>query len=126
MVKTNWVYRKLRDFRAGVESDISYLIRGLARCVWRGLDPFRAYVWSTVAAYNIVVFAGLSRPDIRRRQSARTPSWGRPLIRTLPSSRPDLPRIARWSEMAAQTAPSVVNAAQTSPIKNMRLWRALP
>ena len=43
MVKSNWVYRKLRNFRAGIESDISCLKRafGLARCVWRGLDHFR-------------------------------------------------------------------------------------
>ena len=47
MVKSNWVYRKLRNFRAGIESDIGRLKRayGLARCVWRGLDHFRAYVW---------------------------------------------------------------------------------
>ena len=39
MAKSNWVYRKLRNFRAGIESDISCLKRafGLARCVWRGL-----------------------------------------------------------------------------------------
>ena len=32
MVKSNWVYRKLRNFRAGIESDISCLKRayGLA------------------------------------------------------------------------------------------------
>jgi IS5 family transposase len=35
MVKSNWVYRKLRNFRAGIESDISCLKRayGLARCI---------------------------------------------------------------------------------------------
>jgi hypothetical protein len=32
---------------------------GLARCVWRGLDHFRAYVWSSVVAYNLAVFARL-------------------------------------------------------------------
>ena len=39
MVKSNGVYRKLRNFRAGIESDISCLKRayGLARCIWRGL-----------------------------------------------------------------------------------------
>jgi hypothetical protein len=26
---------------------------GLARCTWRGLDHFKAYVWSSVAAYNL-------------------------------------------------------------------------
>ena len=61
MVKSNWVYRKLRNFRAGIESDISCLKRafGLARCVWRGLDHFRAYVWSSVVAYNLALFARL-------------------------------------------------------------------
>jgi IS5 family transposase len=61
MVKSNWAYRKLRNFRAGIESDISCLKRayGLARCVWRGLDHFRAYVWSSVVAYNLAVFARL-------------------------------------------------------------------
>jgi IS5 family transposase len=61
MVKSNWVYRKLRNFRAGVESDISCLKRayGLARCLWRGLDHFTAYVWSSAVAYNLALFARL-------------------------------------------------------------------
>ena len=61
MVKSNWVYRKLRNFRAGIESDISCLKRayGLARCIWRGLDHFRAYVWSSALAYNLALFARL-------------------------------------------------------------------
>jgi transposase, IS5 family len=61
MVKSNWVYRKLRNFRAGIESDISCLKRayGLARCLWRGLDHFAAYVWSSVFAYNLALFARL-------------------------------------------------------------------
>ena len=61
MVKSNWVYRKLRNFRAGIESDISCLKRayGLGRCLWRGLDHFAAYVWSSVAAYNLALFTRL-------------------------------------------------------------------
>ena len=61
MAKSNWVYRKLRNFRAGIESDISCLKRayGLARCIWRGIDHFRAYVWSSVVAYNLALFARL-------------------------------------------------------------------
>src|SRR6516164_4297439 len=61
MVKSSWVYRKLRNFRAGIESDISCLKRayGLARCTWRGLAHFRAYVWSSVVAYNLALFARL-------------------------------------------------------------------
>jgi IS5 family transposase len=61
MVKSNWVYRKLRNFRAGIESGISCLKRayGLARCLWRGLDHFTAYVWSSAVAYNLALFARL-------------------------------------------------------------------
>jgi IS5 family transposase len=59
MVKSRWVYRRLRNFRAGIEANISCLKRafGLARCTWRGLDHFKAYVWSSVVAYNLALFA---------------------------------------------------------------------
>jgi IS5 family transposase len=62
MVKSRWVYRKLRNFRAGIEANISCLKRafGLARCTWRGLDHFKAYVWSSVVAYNLALFARLA------------------------------------------------------------------
>lgn len=64
MVKSKWVYRKLRNFRAGIEGNISCLKRayGLSRCTWRGLDHFKAYVWSAVAAYNLALFARLNAP----------------------------------------------------------------
>ena len=29
------------------------------RCTWRGLEHFRAYVWSSVVAYNLALFARL-------------------------------------------------------------------
>ncbi|MGB5198282.1 MAG: ISNCY family transposase, partial [Sedimenticolaceae bacterium] len=40
-----WVYRKLRNFRAGIEAGISVMKRayGLGRCTWKGLQHFRAY-----------------------------------------------------------------------------------
>ncbi|MER9657948.1 ISNCY family transposase [Mesorhizobium sp. M0152] len=62
MVKSRWVYRKLRNFRAGIEADISCLKRayGLACCTWRGLTRFKAYVWSSVVAYNLALFARLT------------------------------------------------------------------
>jgi transposase, IS5 family len=62
MVKSRWVYRKLRNFRAGIEAGISCLKRayGLARCTWRGLEHFKAYVWSSVVAYNLALFARLT------------------------------------------------------------------
>jgi IS5 family transposase len=61
MVKSRWVYRKLRNFRAGIEAGISCLKRayGLARCTWRGLAHFKTYVWSSVVAYNLALFARL-------------------------------------------------------------------
>src|SRR5438477_10718281 len=57
MVKSRWVYRKLRNFRAGIEAGISCLKRayGLARCTWRGLDHFKTYIWSAVVAHNLVL-----------------------------------------------------------------------
>jgi IS5 family transposase len=59
MVKSAWVYRRLRNFRAGIEAGISCLKRayGAARCTWRGLDHFKAYIWSAVVAHNLVLFA---------------------------------------------------------------------
>jgi len=61
MVRSKWVYRKLRNFRAGIEAGISCLKRtyGLARCTWRGLEHFKAYVWSSIVAYNLVLFTRL-------------------------------------------------------------------
>lgn len=61
MVKNRWTYRRLRNFRAGIEAGISCLKRayGLARCTWKGLQHFHAYVWSAVVAYNLGLFARL-------------------------------------------------------------------
>lgn len=61
MVKSNWVYKKLRNFRAGVEGNISCLKRryGLSRCTWRGLEKFKAYIWSSTVAYNLMLLARL-------------------------------------------------------------------
>jgi IS5 family transposase len=59
MVKSTWVYRKLRDFRAGIEGNISCLKRhfGLERCSWTGWRRFKAYAWGSVVAYNLVLLA---------------------------------------------------------------------
>ena len=61
MTKSSWVYRKLRNFRAGIEAGISCFKRayGGGRCTWRGLDRFKAYVWAAVVAHNLVLFARL-------------------------------------------------------------------
>jgi IS5 family transposase len=61
MVRSKWVSRKLRNFRAGIEAGISCLKRayGLARCTWRGLEHFKGYVRSSVVAHNLVLFTRL-------------------------------------------------------------------
>lgn len=62
MAKSPWVYRKLRNFRAGIEAGISCLKRvyGLGRCNWKGLAHFKAYVWSSVVAHNLALFSRLA------------------------------------------------------------------
>ena len=59
MAKSNWVYRRLRNFRAGIEANISTLKRsyGMKRCNWSGWEGFKAYMWSTIVAYNLNVLA---------------------------------------------------------------------
>ena len=61
MARSLWVYRKLRNFRAGIEAGISCLKRayGLGRCSWKGLSHFKAYVWSSVVAHNLALFSRL-------------------------------------------------------------------
>ncbi len=61
MVRSKWVYRKLRNFRAGIEAGISCLKRayGLSRCTWKGLAHFESYVWSSVVAYNLALLTRL-------------------------------------------------------------------
>ena len=46
----------LRNFRAGIEGNISELKRrfGLSKSTWKGIDGFHAYVWSSVLSYNLV------------------------------------------------------------------------
>jgi transposase, IS5 family len=59
MVSSEWVYAKLRRFRAGIEAGISLLKRvfGLARCVWKGAAGFHAYVRAAVLAANLLTLA---------------------------------------------------------------------
>ncbi len=61
MVKSTWVYKKLRNFRAGIEANISVLKRafGLFRCTWTGWHGFVRCVRSAVVAYNLLVLGRL-------------------------------------------------------------------
>ncbi|MBU3947678.1 MAG: ISNCY family transposase [Proteobacteria bacterium] len=59
MCRSEYVYKKLRRFRAGIESGISWLKRsfGLTRCTWKGFESFKCYVLSSVVAANLLTIA---------------------------------------------------------------------
>lgn len=59
MVRSSWIYRQLKRFRAGVEGTISFLKRcfGLRRCTWRSFTSFRAYVLASVLSANLLLIA---------------------------------------------------------------------
>ncbi|MCP4603653.1 MAG: ISNCY family transposase [Proteobacteria bacterium] len=59
MTKSTWVYKRLRNFRAGIEGMISFLKRccGLTRCTWRSFESFKAYAWSSVVTANLLLMA---------------------------------------------------------------------
>lgn len=59
MVKSSWVYKRLRDFRAGIEGNISFLKRvfGLDRCTWKSWPSFQSYVWGSIFSFNLLVLA---------------------------------------------------------------------
>lgn len=52
-------FKKLRNFRAGIEGNISELKRafGAGKAQWKGLEGFKAFVWSSVIGYNLVRMA---------------------------------------------------------------------
>jgi IS5 family transposase len=61
MVRSTWVYRQLKRFRAGIESTISALKRafGMDRCPWSGWTGFQRYLWSIVVSHNLFTLARL-------------------------------------------------------------------
>lgn len=52
-------FKRLRNFRAGIEGNISELKRafGADKARWKGHDGFKAFVWSSVIGYNLVRLA---------------------------------------------------------------------
>ena len=56
------MFKKLRNFRAGVEGNISELKHafGAAKATWKGHDRFKAYFWSSVLSYNLIRMARFS------------------------------------------------------------------
>jgi IS5 family transposase len=56
MCRSSYVYKRLRRFRAGIESAISWLKRcfGLYRCTWQSLQSFHSYVWASIVSANLL------------------------------------------------------------------------
>jgi len=59
MCRSQWVYDRLRKFRAGIESAISWVKRcfGMTRCTWKGLRSFKSYVWASIVSANLLTLA---------------------------------------------------------------------
>ena len=92
MVRSHWVYRKLRNFRAGIEADISCLKRayGLARCT-HGVGspasgPMSGHRWSPTISPSS---PASSRPDANhqrhRLQANRRALAGHPCLNSVAS-----------------------------------------
>lgn len=59
MCRSTWVYKRLRRFRAGIESGISWLKRcfGLSKCTWKSHRSFKSYVWASIVSANLLTLA---------------------------------------------------------------------
>jgi len=59
MCRSDYVYKRLRQFRAGIESAISWLKRafGLDRCTWKSLESFPSYVRASMVSANLLTLA---------------------------------------------------------------------
>lgn len=59
MCRSHYVYKRLRRFRAGIESGISWIKRcfGFARCTWKSLRSFKSYVWASIVSANLLTLA---------------------------------------------------------------------
>lgn len=59
MTGDDWLFRELRNFRAGIEAGISYLKRcfGVKRIVWKGWDRFCASIHLSIFTHNLIRWA---------------------------------------------------------------------
>ena len=59
MCRSQWVYNRLRRFRTGVESIISWIKRSLGfdRCTCKGQRSFESYVWLSAVTANLITLA---------------------------------------------------------------------
>lgn len=59
MARSRALFRALRNFRAGIEANISVLKRafGFDRCSWSGRASFHTYASASILASNLLIFA---------------------------------------------------------------------
>ena len=59
MCRSQYVYKRLRRFRAGIEAGISWIKRcfGFSRCTWKGIRSFKSYVWASIVSANLLTIA---------------------------------------------------------------------
>lgn len=59
MVSESWIYKRLKNFRAGIEGMISFLKRcfGLGTCEEKGWEGFQKYVWRSILSCNLLLMA---------------------------------------------------------------------
>jgi transposase, IS5 family len=59
LIKSDYIMKKLRRFRAGIEGCISAAKRslGLDRCNWSSFESFCSYVWLSIIGFNLKILA---------------------------------------------------------------------
>jgi IS5 family transposase len=59
MVKSDWVYSKLLNWRAGIEAVISFLKRcfGMSKANWNGFDGYKKYIRNGIVTFNLLTLA---------------------------------------------------------------------
>lgn len=72
MAGSRRTYGRLKNFRAGVEGNISHLKRkfGLRRCTWKGWEHFKSFVWSGALAFNLTKLAWLRLAKAKEKRRA--------------------------------------------------------
>ncbi len=101
MARSEWGFKKLRNFRAGIEAGISWIKRvfGLTRCTWKVETAFKSYVWARAPWLSTCSFLRDDSCPPRSDVDAR-------FVRRLP-------RFARRAKAAAWAPPIALYALRT-------------
>ena len=59
MCRSEWIYSRLRKFRAGIEAGVSWLKSSFSLwgCTWKGFRSFKSYVWASIVSANLLTLA---------------------------------------------------------------------